>query len=87
MRSYYFHLDVLVLPTLIFNLLDNGIYACGDEEDRVRLFDNQELPINRSQNKKFIENLIILLQALMGTNYDVKRAKYQLKMTFKQFAK
>lgn len=28
------NLDVLVLPTLIFNLLDNGINACGDAEDK-----------------------------------------------------
>lgn len=27
-------LDVLVLPTLIFNLLDNGIHACGDAKDK-----------------------------------------------------
>lgn len=63
-QSYYFCSDVLVLPTLIFKLLDNGIHACADEEDGFRLFDDQELSINPSQNKKFRENLIILLQAL-----------------------
>ena len=31
--------------------------------------------------------IIILLQALMGIICDVKRDTYQLRMTFKQFAK
>lgn len=61
LRSYYFYLDVLVLLILIFNLLDNGIHACGDEEDRFRLFDDQDEFKTRNLEKI----IIILVQALM----------------------